>query len=55
MRAYRLNEITLIYWPVVNPMEKRYLRKLRTDDDVASDSIQRVKDVRIDDIHSFVT
>jgi hypothetical protein len=36
-------------------MEKRSLRKLRTDDDVASDSIQLMKDVRTEDINSAVT
>jgi len=33
-------------------MEKRSLRKLRTDDDVASDSIQLMKDVRTEGINS---
>ena len=36
-------------------MEKRSLRKLRTDDDVASDSIQLMKDVRTEGINSAVT
>jgi hypothetical protein len=36
-------------------MEKRSLRKLRTDDDVASDSIQVMKDVPTESINSAVT
>jgi len=32
-------------------MEKRSLRKLRTDDDVASDSIQLMKDVPTESIN----
>ena len=36
-------------------MEKRCLRKLRTDDDVASDSIQLMKDVRTEGINYAVT
>ena len=36
-------------------MEKRSLRKLRTDDDVASDSIQVMKDVRTKGINYAVT
>jgi hypothetical protein len=36
-------------------MEKRSLRKLRTDDDVASDSIQVMKDEPTESIKSAVT